>query len=153
MAVILVGGGRRLTMTAGCPGLPLAGPRCLPAVAVSSTGSAHHREWWFAVFSRAAEFSGVSLPGPSVIIQHITVEYGGYLLVLWGSLRLPVGIFVVCWLLVSTTPPRWLSCLEGLAPGAVGQLGEVWPNWTAELCGGGVPSKWEISYRKWPEVR
>lgn len=81
MAVILVGGGRQLTMTAGCLGLPPAGPRCLPAVAVSSTGSAHRPEWWFAAFSTAAEFSGVSLPGPG-IIQNITAE--------WSK----VGVFV-----------------------------------------------------------
>lgn len=88
-----------------------------------------------------------------IIVHYSTAEYEGDLLVFWVRLRLPVGIFVVCWLLVSTMPPRWLSCLEGWAHGAVGQLGEVWPNWTAELCGGGAPSKWEISYRKKREVR
>lgn len=71
----------------------------------------------------------------------------------WPSLRLPVCIFVVCWLLASAMPPRWLSCLGEWARGAVGQLGEAWPNWTAELCGGGAPSKREISYRKKQEAR
>lgn len=60
----------------------------------------------------------------------------------WASLCLPVCIFVVCWLLVLAMPPRWISCSGGWAPVAVGQLGEVWPNWTAGLHGGGVPSKW-----------
>lgn len=34
-------------------------------------------------------------------------------------------------------PPQWLSCWEGRAPVAVGQQGEVWPGWSAELrpCG------------------
>lgn len=65
VAVILVGGGTELTRTAGCPGLPPVGPRCLPAVAVSSTGLARHPEWWSAASSTAAMFSGASLPGPA----------------------------------------------------------------------------------------
>lgn len=68
VTVILVGGRakkKQLTRTEGCPGLPPAVPHCLPVVAVSSTGSARHPEWWSAASSTAAVFSGASLPGPA----------------------------------------------------------------------------------------
>lgn len=153
MAVILVGGGRELTRTAGCPGLPPAGPRCLPAVAVSSTGSAHHLEWWSAASSTAAVFSGASPLGPAhkhtsgawlaVTLELSRILYRQYIKVVCVCVRvqlhvLPVYIFVVCWPLGSAMPPQWLSCLGGRAPVAVGQQGEAWPGWSAELRRGGV---------------